>query len=333
MLRFILSSLVLFTTVILLLPTLSAQAPLVERVTAESGDLYVDDSVYGVVLTAPNGDCYRIRVDNGGQLITEIVACPGGGGTGGVVEFVDVAGGTFEMGCTAEQPNCATLSGLTDENPAHTVTLSPYKIGRYEVTNKKFADFLNAQGVMSDGTLGGVTYYQVGGEDEITYANNAWTAVVATEEHPVVNVTWDGANEFCIWAGGRLPTEAEWEFAARGGVLDVVSIFSGSDVVGDVAWYSGNAGMVSHPVGTKDPNELVTYDMSGNAAEWCSDYYSSTYYSVSPVNDPQGPATGSSRVVRGGGYLSGTVFGLRVSYRFNSSGSSDATGFRVGQDN
>ena len=327
--RIIIPFLLLFSSFALL-----AQEPLKEVVTAEDGDFYGENPLYGVVLTAPDGSCYRIRVENGGTLITEQVACPGDGGSGGVVEFIDVPGGTFEMGCTAEQPNCSSLSGLANENPAHMVTLSPYKIGKYEVTNQEYVDFLIDVGVMSDGSLNGVQYLNVtSGIGDIVYMNGTFEVTTGKENHPVVAVTWFGADAYCTWAGGRLPTEAEWEFAARGGPAGLVTIFSGSDVVADVAWYTSNSGGESHPVGTKAANELLIHDMSGNAAEWCNDWYSATYYSVSPQNNPQGPSTTSGKVVRGGGYNSGTVFGLRCSYRTTGGqqSASNGRGFRVAQ--
>jgi formylglycine-generating enzyme required for sulfatase activity len=112
-----------------------------------------------------------------------------------------------------------------------------------------------------------------------------------------------------------LPTEAEWEFAARGGNSSNGYTYSGSNTLDAVGWYDDNSGSKTHPVGGKQPNELGIYDMSGNVWEWCSDWFSSSYYSVSPETNPQGPSSGSFRVVRGGSWFHVAV-GCRSAYRF-----------------
>ncbi len=147
------------------------------------------------------------------------------------------------------------------------------------------------------------------------------------DNYPVYDVSWiDIVNYFIPKLNQltgktyRLPTEAEWEYAARGGNNSGGYKYSGSNTLGDVAWYSGNngsSGSVNYgakPVGTKNPNELGIYDMSGNVREWVSDWYNSSYYSSSPTNNPTGPTSGSNRVYRGGSwnFVAGDC---RVSFR------------------
>jgi formylglycine-generating enzyme required for sulfatase activity len=123
------------------------------------------------------------------------------------------------------------------------------------------------------------------------------------DKNPIVNVSWDDAEAFCEWLGGRLPTEAEWEYAAKGGSESKGYEYSGSNIVDDVTWHFGNSGSTTHPVGTRQANEFGLYDMSGNVLEWCSDWYDQGYYQKSPQVNPQGPTSGTSRVVRGGAWF------------------------------
>ena len=183
-------------------------------------------------------------------------------------KMVQVKGGTFSMGSS---------SGESNEKPVHSVTLSDFAIGETEVTQE------------------------------------LWEAVMGTNpsyfkgsKKPVECVSWNDCQTFISKLNSltgrnfRLPTEAEWEFAARGGVNSKGYTYSGSNVIGDVAWYRSNSGSTTHDVATKAANELCIYDMSGNVLEWCQDWYNSSYYSSSPVSNPTGPSTGSDRVNRGG---------------------------------
>jgi len=203
--------------------------------------------------------------------------------------MVFVQGGTFTMGCTSEQGyDCNS-----DERPARQVTLSSFYIGKYEITQAQWKAIMG---------------------------NNP--ANFKGDNLPVENVSWHDVQEFirklnaATGKNYRLPTEAEWEYAARGGAKSQGDKYSGSNTVGNVAWYSENSGGKTHPVGTKRPNELGIYDMSGNVWEWCQDWFDKSYYSQSPFTDPKGPSSGSGRVVGGGGWRV-VAGGVRVAIRGN----------------
>jgi len=188
--------------------------------------------------------------------------------------LVFVEGGTFQMGSN---------DGGSDEKPVHTVTVSSFYMGKYEVTQKEWMAIMGSN-------------------------PSNWKG----DNLPVENVSWNDVQEFIRRlnekTGGnyRLPTEAEWEYAARGGAVGarraVPFKYAGSDIADAVAWYSGNSGNKTHSVGQNQPNELGIYDMSGNVWEWCQDWYSDSYYSGSPGNNPQGPVSGTYRVLRGGSW-------------------------------
>jgi len=188
--------------------------------------------------------------------------------------MVYVEGGTFTMGATSEQGSEAHDS----EKPAHSVTLSSYMIGQTEVTQALW------QAVM--------------GNNPSNFKGDS--------RRPVEKVSWKNCQKFLRKLNSitgqnfRLPTEAEWEFAARGGTKSLGYKYSGSNNIDDVAWYTYNSGRTTHPVGTKAANELGIYDMSGNVYEWCSDWYGS--YSSSSQTNPQGSSSDSYRVLRGGGW-------------------------------
>lgn len=187
------------------------------------------------------------------------------------IEMVKVEGGTFQMGSN---------DGESNERPIHEVTVKSFYISKYEVTIKEWVEVM--------------------GENPSIYER---------DNLPVQGVSWNNVQDFIKKLNKktgmkyRLPTEAEWEYAARGGNKSKGYKFSGSNNIDDVAWYTGNSGNKTHPVGTKQPNELGIYDMSGNVWEWCSDWYGSGYYSISPDTNPQGLSSGDSRVNRGGSWI------------------------------
>lgn len=187
-------------------------------------------------------------------------------------EMVEVRGGTFRMGATSEQ-GCDAYDW---EKPVHSVTLSGYYIGKTEVTQALWKAVMGSN----------PSYFK--GDDL-----------------PVENVSWDDCQVFVRKLNSltgqnfRLPTEAEWEFACRGGNNSLGYKYSGSDNIDNVAWYDGNSGDKTHPVATKSANELGIYDMSGNVWEWCCDWYGD--YTSGALTNPKGPESGSLCVLRGGG--------------------------------
>jgi len=220
-----------------------------------------------------------------------------------------VKGGTFLMGESA-------VNSQEDESPVHEVTLSDFYIDKYEVTMAEFEKFVKATNYITDAEKdGGVNNYGDSGWEVIP--NRNWRmdkngSLIPKSEYnkPVVNVSWYDAMNYAKWAGKRLPTEAEWEYAARGGKKSKEYLYSGSDDIDKVGWYSINSEYKLHPVGKKQPNELGIYDMTGNAFEWCYDNYGSTYYSESPKENPTGPESGTYKCLRGGSF-EGEPEGLR----------------------
>ncbi len=235
---------------------------------------------------------------------------------------VFVKGGTFTMGSPAGV-------GKDGEHPQRKVTLSDFYISRYEVTNAQYAEFMNEIGADANGSKNGKKYLDID-DDRCEIAHNGSSFVVKSgkEKYPVIEVTWYGAKAYCEWAGGRLPTEAEWEYAARGGNKSKGYKYSGSNNIDDVAWYKDNSGNHTHSVGKKAPNELGIYDMSGNVCEWCSDWRG--YYKEYDQTNPTGAESGSYRVIRGGSWLYGSSY-CRVADRSHDSppNSYGNLGFRV----
>ena len=201
------------------------------------------------------------------------------------IEMVKVEAGSFNMGATPEMQDPDT-----DEKHVHRVTLTNnYYIGKYEVTQALWKIVMGSNPSNSKG-----------------------------DNLPVEQVSWNDCQDFISKLNAmtgkrfRLPSEAEWEYAARGGNKSRGYQYSGSNTIGDVAWYDGNNSSMTHAVGTKQPNELGLYDMTGNVWEWCQDWYDS--YSSSPQTNPIGAVSGSYRVRRGGSWFDST-WRCRSSYR------------------
>ena len=214
------------------------------------------------------------------------------------IELIFVKGGTFQMG---------KAHNYVSER-IHKVTVSDFYIGKYEVTQKQWREVMG---------------------------NNP--SKFKGDNLPVEQVSWNDVQEFIKKLNDkkgttiyRLPTEAEWEYAARGGAASRGFAYSGSNTLGDVAWYKKNSGMEPHNVGKKKPNELGLYDMSGNVSEWCADRFDDDYYKSSPRDNPQGSASGKYRVMRGCSWDNVDAF-CRVTTRSTSDPDNrfDFLGFRL----
>lgn len=247
-----------------------------------------------------------------------------------IENMVFVKGGTFKMGDTHWDG-----VGEKDEKPVHSVTVNNYYIGKYEVTVAEFKEFIDAKGYKTDAEKTGYSYVFDGKwnkKNGVTWRCdvNGNIRLISEYDHPVLHVSWNDAKAFCEWRGGRLPTEAEWEYAAIGGNKSKGYKYSGSNKIKDVAWYEGNANSKTHEVGTKQANELGIYDMSGNVFEWCNDWYDEDYYNNSSKDNPQGATSGVYRVLRGGGW-GGSGYYCRVAdrLRFDPDDGSSRRGFRL----
>ena len=282
--------------------------------------LKIDDKQVG---TTPYNDMlgfgsHSIKITNNTKIVSEIINITQNGKTSWSfnvsetkdytetasnldLDMVFIKGGSFTMGCTSEQASDCE----SDEKPSHKVTLSDYYIGKYEVTQAQW------RAVM--------------GSNPSNFKGN---------NLPVEKVSWNDIQTFITKLNQqtgktyRLPTEAEWEFAARGGNSSRGYKYSGSNNIGSVAWYDVNSNSKTHPVGQKTDNELGIYDMSGNVWEWCSDLYGD--YSSSNQTNPKGASSGSYRVLRGGSWF-GSASYCRVSYRYGSNPENrrDYDGFRL----
>jgi formylglycine-generating enzyme required for sulfatase activity len=225
------------------------------------------------------------------------------------IDMVLIEGGTFKMGCTKKQFSCEN-----DETPVHTVQVQDFRISENEITNAQYCYFLNDIGANPGGSYYGYEYIDIGDNKcNIIYKEDTFFVEKGKENYPVIEVTWYGAKAFCHWAEGRLPSEAEWEYAARGGNAKSNFIYSGSDTLRNVGWFKHNyytseatakftyrEGAL--PVGQKKPNSQGIYDMSGNVWEYCNDWYQEDYYQSSPKKNPHGPEYSNYRVIRGGSY-------------------------------
>jgi formylglycine-generating enzyme required for sulfatase activity len=208
------------------------------------------------------------------------------------LRYVWIPPGSFQMGCSPGDTECGD-----NDKPPHQVTITKgFWLGQTEVTVGAYKRFAGATG------------RQMPAEPVFLRErplNPGW----GDEAMPIVDVTWDDAQAYCSWAGGRLPTEAEWEYAARAGSTE--ARYGSLD---EVAWYSANSGDHPHPVGEKRANGFGLFDMLGNVWEWVNDWYGENYYQNSPSQDPSGPTSGTPRVLRGGSWVSNPSL-VRASFR------------------
>ncbi len=249
-----------------------------------------------LLITAAGTQGNSKRSENATAVNSDSATTTGATGNSNEPDMVTVQGGRFAMGGNEN----------TNEKPIHTVTLTGFKIAKYETTLAQW------QKVMGNNPSGRKDCMDC----------------------PVTAVGWDDVQTFIkklnTLSGNnyRLPTEAEWEYAARGGTKSRGFEYAGSNAINAVAWTSANSGSTTHPVGQKEANELGLYDMSGNVFEWCNDWYDENYYGKSPVNNPKGPATGPHRVIRGGNWASEPAIS-RVAYRIPVQVGYGAMGFRL----
>jgi len=278
--------------------------------------------------------------------------------------LVTVPGGLYRIG----DESAWSYPG-DGEGPEHEVELSPFRIGRTAVTNRQFLAFVQATGWRTDaeqyewsfvfggllpddfpatrGVEGAPWWRQVMGADWC-HPEGPQSDVADRGDHPAVHVSWNDGQAYCAWAGARLPTEAEWEVAARGGLeghpfpwgdqlepdgSHQMNVFQGEFPGGDTGadGYAGTA-----PVDAFNPNGYGLYNVCGNVWEWCSDWLGLEYYRTAPLRAPEGPTTGALRVQRGGSYLCHASYcrRYRVSARFGSApdSSSSNVGLRVAAD-
>tara|TARA_R110002051_G_scaffold290773_1_gene354427 strand:- start:56490 stop:57257 length:768 start_codon:yes stop_codon:yes gene_type:complete len=223
-------------------------------------------------------------------------------------KFIPVEGGTFTMGDERGLGN-------EDQRPTHEVTLKSFNISQTEVTVTQYRYYSDTTGVAMPKA-----------------PSWGWR-----DNDPMVNVSWRDAMDYADWLSNeldqkaRLPYEAEWEYAARGGNKSKGFKFSGANNIADVSWYDGNSDKRTNAVAGKKANELGLYDMSGNAFEWCMDKYAVDYYANSPKENPKGATEGDRRIVRGGGWqLNDTFSSVAFRYASNFTGELyEYFGFRV----
>lgn len=255
------------------------------------------------------------------------------------VRMAHIPKGEFLMGTDHEI--------LAEFSPKHAVYVSGFYIDEHAVTNKQFTAFLSAMFNADEGSLRPDMVVlrtdllnserQQWWPTEIGYEYGKYTAYEGFKNYPVITVSWDAAEKYCKWAGKRLPTEAEWEKAARGGLEQKDYVWGNEapikGIVYNKTWLSNASPPPTGPVKSYLPNGYGVYDMSGMVWEWCSDWFHPEYYKKSPLNDPRGPDTGEEKVQRGGAW-SNPAGSLYVAVRnfLPPMALDETTGFRCAMD-
>ncbi len=258
------------------------------------------------------------------------------------LEMTFIPEGEFAMG----SPDSGKYP--TEEQPSHRVFISSFYIQVHEVTNEAFSIFLNESSLKENFSRQREGWIVIRddlkterGRDfwptDITVESSKFKALAGFEQYPALSVSWHGADAYCRWAGGRLPTEAEWEKAARGGLQGADypwgNMLPSDGIIFNRTWVHNHYPAPVETARTYYPNRFGLYGMAGNVAEWCSDWYDPSYYRNSPSRNPKGPESGSGKVTRGGSWAS-TTQGLRVGFRNfgNPASMPSGVGFRCVKD-
>jgi formylglycine-generating enzyme len=268
-----------------------------------------DDGDSASTKVSEDGDCDgTLTADDCDDTDDTVWLCPITHPGGGVM--LPIFAGTFDMGCTTAQQVDGRCD--SDESPVHSVTLThDFYMGETEVTQGEYESVMGTN-PSSFSTCVECPVEQVSWHDVAEYANALSVADGLTECFSCLDGECSTPDSPYTCDGYRLPTEAEWEYAARAGTD---YIYAGSNTLEDVGWYYWNSSSQTHPVAQKAPNDWGLYDMSGNVYEWVWEWYDSSYYSSSPSSDPEGPTSGSKRVIRGGGWPALDDSYIRVSIR------------------
>ena len=217
-----------------------------------------------------------------------------------------------------------TFQADTFNYNSKTIILSEFQMSTYEITNGQYCKFLNAIKADENGYYGNIKYLHLRNNEHITYSDGAFEPASSADSLlPVTNVTWTGAKNFCRWAGGRLPTETEWYYCVKD--MNVNNL-------NDIAWYRKNSDNKIHTIGTKSPNANGLYDMLGNAAEWCTDWYTDTMYpsAADTLTNPIAPHNQTAKVYRGGHWNSKeTQVAIDTRFRESPKNGGNFLGFRM----